>query len=72
MKVISQHNYGFLFRHFFGKCVDIYIVKIEHDKYVNITSASEFIYSLQDDIKLPITHFFLNDKQLNKLLEFKF
>lgn len=51
---------------------DFRVVKIEHDKYVNITSASEFIYSLQDDIKLPITQFFLNDKQLNKLLEFKF
>jgi transposase len=48
------------------------IVKLEHNKYVNITSSSKFIKSLADELKLPITNYFLNESQIKKMLNYKF
>ena len=48
------------------------IVKLEHNKYVNITSSSKFIKSLSGELKLPITNYFLNESQIKKMLNYKF
>jgi len=48
------------------------IVKLEHNKYVNITSSSKFIKSLSDELKLPITNYFLNESQIEMMLNYKF
>jgi len=48
------------------------IVKLEPNKYVNITPSSKFIKSLADELKLPITNYFLNESQIKKMLNYKF
>jgi transposase len=48
------------------------IVKLEHDKYVNITSYSKFINSLASELQLPITSYFLNESQIKMMLNHKF
>ena len=48
------------------------IVKLEQDRYVNITPSSEFIKSLTAELKLPITNYFLNESQIKKMLNHKF
>lgn len=48
------------------------VVKLEGDKYVNITSSSKFIKSLAAEIGLPITNYFLNERQIKMMLEHKF
>jgi transposase len=48
------------------------VVKVEHNKYVNITSASKFIKCLADDLKLPITNYFLDESQIKMMLNYKF
>ncbi len=48
------------------------VVKLEHNKYVNITSSSKFIKSLSVELKLPITNYFLNESQIKKMLSHKF
>jgi len=47
------------------------IVKLEHNKYVNITSSSKFIKSLAAELKLPITNYFLNESQIKMILNYK-
>jgi len=47
------------------------IVKLEHNKYVNITSSSKFIKSLSAELKLPITNYFLNESQIKMMLNYK-
>ncbi|MCM8782696.1 MAG: IS1634 family transposase [Candidatus Omnitrophica bacterium] len=51
---------------------DFRVVKLEHNKYVNITSSSKFIKSLSADLKLPITKYFLNESQIKMMLNYKF
>jgi transposase len=48
------------------------VVKLEHNKYVNITSSSKFIKSLSAELKLPITNYFLNESQIKMMLNYKF
>lgn len=48
------------------------IVKLERDKYVNITASSDFIKSLAAELELPITNYFLNEPQIKKMLKHKF
>ncbi len=48
------------------------IVKLEHNKYVNITSSSKFIKTLSAELKLPITNYFLNESQIKMMLSYKF
>jgi hypothetical protein len=48
------------------------IVKLEHNKYVNITSSSKFIKSLAAELKLPITNYFLNESQVKMMLNHQF
>jgi transposase len=47
------------------------VVKLEQDKYVNITASSELIKSLAVELGLPITNYFLNDSQIKKMLNHK-
>lgn len=47
------------------------VVKLEHNKYVNITSSSEFIKSLANELGLPITNYFLNESQIKMMLNYK-
>lgn len=47
------------------------VVKLEHNKYVNITSSSEFIKGLAIELGLPITNYFLNESQIKKMLNYK-
>lgn len=48
------------------------VVKIENNKYVNITSASKFIKILANDLKLPITNYFLDESQIKMMLNYRF
>ena len=48
------------------------IVKLEPNKYVNITPSSKFIKSLSAELKLPITNYFLNESQIKMMLNHKF
>ena len=47
---------------------DFRVVKLERNKYVNITSSSEFIKNLATEFELPITNYFLNESQIKKML----
>jgi transposase len=47
------------------------VVKLERNEYVNITSSSESIKSLSAELGLPITSYFLNEKQIKKMLNRK-
>lgn len=47
-------------------------VKLERDKYVNITPGSDFIKSLAAELGLPITNYFLNESQIKKMLKHRF
>lgn len=47
------------------------VVKLEQDKYVNITASSGFIKNLAADLGLPITNYFLNESQIKKVLKHK-
>jgi transposase len=48
------------------------VVKIENNKYVNITSASKFMKILANDLKLPITNYFLDESQIKMMLNYRF
>jgi len=48
------------------------VVKLERDRYVNITSSSKFIKSLAAELGLPITNYFLNESQIKMMLKHKF
>lgn len=47
------------------------VVKLEHNKYVNITASSKFIKSLSSELELPITNYFLNEPQIEMMLNYK-
>lgn len=47
---------------------DFRIVKLDRDRYVNITSSSDLIKSLADELGLPITNYFLNESQIKMML----
>jgi len=51
---------------------DFRVVEIQPNKYINITSSSEFIKSLSCQLALPLTNYFLNTSQLKKILNFNF
>ena len=48
------------------------LVKLEQDKYVNITSSSEFVKDLAAELELPVTSYFLNASQVKMMLDHKF
>jgi transposase len=48
------------------------LVKLEQDKYVNITPSSELVKDLAADLELPITNYYLNDSQINKMIKHDF
>lgn len=47
------------------------VVKLEQDKYVNITPTSELIKDLATELELPITNYYLNESQIKKMLNHK-
>jgi len=51
---------------------DFRVVEIQQNRYINITSSSEFIKSLSGGLSLPLTNYFLDSSQLKKMLSFKF
>lgn len=51
---------------------DFRAVKLERNKYVNITSSSDFVKDLAAELKLPITNYFLKESQIKKMLDHKF
>jgi len=50
---------------------DFRVVKIEHNKYVNITASSALIKNLSHELNLPIANCFLSDAQIKKMLSYK-
>ncbi len=48
------------------------VVKLEQDKYVNITPSSKFIKNLAAELGLPITNYYLNEAQIKKMLNHRF
>ena len=48
------------------------VVKLEEDRYVNITASSELIKSLAKDTGLPLTNYFLDGAQIKKVLNHRF
>lgn len=48
------------------------IVHLENGNYINLTQTSEFLRTITDELKLPITNYNLNDKQIKKMLEHRF
>jgi len=47
------------------------VVKLERNEYVNITASSEFIKNLSDEMGLPVTNYYLNEAQIEKMLNHK-
>lgn len=47
------------------------VVKLERNNYVNITASFEFIKNLATETGLPITNYFLNESQIEKILKYK-
>lgn len=45
------------------------VVRLERDRCVNITSSSKFVKSLADELGLPITNYFLNEAQINRMFK---
>ena len=41
-------------------------------KYINTTSASNFIHELTEKTKLPLTNYFLTESQIKSILNYKF
>lgn len=41
------------------------------NKYINLTKSSEFIKELQAITSLPLTHFYLTERQVNKIMNYK-
>ncbi len=48
------------------------VVEYQHNKFINITSSSDFIKSLSADLSLPLTNYFLDNSQLKKVLSSSF
>ncbi|MDO4557153.1 MAG: IS1634 family transposase [Lachnospiraceae bacterium] len=48
------------------------VVEIEHNKYINLSPASDFIEDLARSLKLPLTNYFLTVSEIKKVLAHKF
>ena len=48
------------------------VVELSAGKYINITASSDFIKDLSLQLKLPLTNFFLDASQINKVLNLVF
>ncbi len=48
------------------------VVKLEQNKYVNITASSGLIKNLADELGLPLTNYFLSESQIKRVLNHKF
>ena len=51
---------------------DFKVAKISDYKYINLTRSSEFIKKLAMNTKLPLTLYFLNNEDINKMLSHRF
>lgn len=51
---------------------DFKVAKISDNKYINLTRSSEFIKKLAMNTKLPLTLYFLNNEDINKMLSHRF
>jgi transposase len=48
------------------------VLEVQHNKYINVTSTSDFIRSLANELSLPLTNYYLDDSQMKQVLNFKF
>ncbi len=48
------------------------VAKISDYKYINLTCSSDFIKKLAINTKLPLTLYFLNNEDINKMLSYRF
>ena len=48
------------------------VVKYDSDRYINITASSDFIKELSSALSLPLTNFYLDSRQIEKVLELVF
>ena len=51
---------------------DFKVAKISDYKYINLTRSSDFIKKLAMNTKLPLTLYFLNNEDINKMLNHRF
>ena len=51
---------------------DFKVAKISDYRYINLTRSSEFIKKLAMNTKLPLTLYFLNNEDMNKMLSHRF
>ena len=51
---------------------DFKVAKISDYRYINLTRSSEFIKKLAINTKLPLTLYFLNNEDINKMLSHRF
>ena len=51
---------------------DFKVAKISDYRYINLTRSSEFIKKLAMNTKLPLTLYFLNNEDINKMLNHRF
>ena len=51
---------------------DFKVAKISDYRYINLTRSSEFIKKLAMNTKLPLTLYFLNNEDINKMLSHRF
>ena len=51
---------------------DFKVAKISDYKYINLTRSSDFIKKLAMNTKLPLTLYFLNNEDINKMLSHRF
>ena len=47
------------------------VVQVQNDMYINMTAASDMIKEMANDLKLPLTNYFLNPSHLKKVLSLK-
>ncbi len=48
---------------------DYRVVKTKDNEYINITSTSKFIRDLRDNLQIPLTNYYLNDKQIKMMMD---
>ena len=67
---ILEDKYGI--EEIFNFIRDFKVAKISDYKYINLTRSSDFIKKLAINTKLPLTLYFLNNEDINKMLSHRF
>ena len=67
---ILEDKYGT--EEIFNFIMDFKVAKISDYRYINLTHSSDFIKKLAINTKLPLTLYFLNNEDINKMLSHRF